>query len=102
MNLLLKHKLLFLPLILGVIILSLFYQKRVQPKISAAVFDRSINTVEGEPIKVVQVIDGDTIILANGDHLRYVGIDTPDEFDQRKPVQCFAREAAEAHRELVE
>ncbi len=65
-------------------------------------YDRSIRTVPGEPIKVARVIDGDTIVLANGDRLRYIGIDTPEEFDRRKPVQCWAREAAEANRKLVE
>jgi micrococcal nuclease len=65
-------------------------------------YDRSIKTVPGEPIKVARVIDGDTIVLVNGDHLRYIGMDTPEEVDPRKPVQCWAREAAEANRMLVE
>lgn len=65
-------------------------------------YDRKVKTVPGEPIRVAKVIDGDTIVLANGDHLRYIGIDTPEEFDPRKPVQCWAREAAEANRRLVE
>ena len=65
-------------------------------------YDRSIRTVPGEPIKVARVIDGDTIVLANGDRLRYIGVDTPEEVDPRKPVQCWAREAAEADKKLVE
>ncbi|MBX4205263.1 MAG: thermonuclease family protein [Candidatus Doudnabacteria bacterium] len=65
-------------------------------------YDKSIKTEPGKPIKVVRVIDGDTIELINGEHLRYIGIDTPEEFDQRKPVQCFAVEAAARNRELVE
>ena len=69
---------------------------------SGIVYDRSIKTVPGQPIKVVEVIDGDTVVLINGDHLRYVGIDTPEEFDERKPVQCFAKEAAAKNKELVE
>lgn len=31
-----------------------------------------------------------------------MGMDTPEEFDARKPVQCFAKEAADKNRELVE
>ncbi len=30
------------------------------------------------PVQVKRVIDGDTIILSNGDKVRYIGIDTPE------------------------
>ena len=53
-------------------------------------------------VQVARVVDGDTIVLASGERLRYIGIDTPEEVDARKPVQCFAREAAEKNKELVE
>ena len=56
----------------------------------------------GIPVHVSRVIDGDTIELAGGEYLRYIGIDTPEEVDPRKPVQCFAAEAAERNKELVE
>ena len=65
-------------------------------------FDKTVKAEEGVPIKVIQAIDGDTITLVNGERLRYIGIDTPEEFDQRKPVQCFAKEAAQKNRELAE
>jgi micrococcal nuclease len=65
-------------------------------------FDHSIKTVVGDPIKVARAIDGDTIEFVNGDRLRYIGIDTPEEVDPRKPVQCWAEEAAAANRRLVE
>jgi micrococcal nuclease len=68
----------------------------------AATRDYSIQSVEGVPIKVLKVIDGDTIELINGDKLRYIGIDTPEEVDQRKPVQCFAQEAADENKALVD
>lgn len=58
--------------------------------------------VSGVPVHVVRVIDGDTIELGNGERLRYIGIDTPEEIDPRKPVQCFAKEASERNKELVE
>lgn len=66
------------------------------------VYDKSIKAQYDTPIKVAQAIDGDTIVLINGEHMRYIGVDTPEEFDTRKPVQCFAREAAARNRELVE
>ncbi len=56
----------------------------------------------GELIKIVKVIDGDTIELDGGERLRYIGIDTPEKNDPRKPVQCFAEEASKKNKELVE
>lgn len=64
-------------------------------------YDYFVTTTEGQPIQVRRAIDGDTVELINGDHLRYIGIDTPEEFDERKPVQCFAVEAAAANHKLV-
>jgi micrococcal nuclease len=65
-------------------------------------YDYSVKTVPGQPIKVARAIDGDTIELINGERMRYVGIDTPEEFDQRKPVQCYALEAANRNHQLVD
>ncbi|MBI3335237.1 MAG: thermonuclease family protein [Candidatus Portnoybacteria bacterium] len=52
--------------------------------------------------KVARVIDGDTIELENGQRVRYIGIDTPETSDPRKPIQCFGIEAAKKNQELVE
>jgi len=56
----------------------------------------------GKLIKVIRVIDGDTIELEGGEKLRYIGIDTPELHDPRKPVQCFAQKASDKNKELVE
>lgn len=53
-------------------------------------------------VRVARVVDGDTIELENGDKIRYIGIDTPESVDPRKPVECFGKEATEKNRELVE
>lgn len=58
--------------------------------------------VEGEILKVTHVVDGDTIKLENGKVVRYIGIDTPETVDPRKPVQCFGKEASAKNKELVE
>ncbi len=58
-------------------------------------------------IKVVEVIDGDTIRLANGKLLRYIGIDTPEIHLKRGgqfiySPQPFSLEAKELNRRLTE
>lgn len=94
---------------LGVLIaVFLFYRQAsitptgVSYRNAARFYDYSVKTEYGQAIKVARVIDGDTVELVNGDRLRYLGIDTPEEVDPRKPVQCFAAEAAAANKTLVE
>jgi endonuclease YncB( thermonuclease family) len=53
-------------------------------------------------VRVARVIDGDTIVIDGGERVRYIGMDTPEIVDPRKPVQCFGRESAARNRELVE
>lgn len=52
-----------------------------------------------DTVRVTRVIDGDTIVISSGEHVRYIGIDTPEMGSEPEP---FAREAMEANRELVE
>ncbi|HZA29545.1 MAG TPA: thermonuclease family protein [Gammaproteobacteria bacterium] len=54
---------------------------------------------------VVRVIDGDTMEVdrAGGRiNLRYIGIDTPESVAAGQPVACFALEATNRNKELVE
>lgn len=62
----------------------------------------SIATKSAEFAAVKRVIDGDTIELTDGRKVRYIGIDTPELHHPTKKVQCFAREAMEKNKELVE
>jgi len=55
-----------------------------------------------ETFKVTRVVDGDTIEIEGGEKVRYIGIDTPETVDPRKPVQCFGIEASKKNKELVE
>ncbi len=57
------------------------------------------------PAKVVRVVDGDTIeveVVGETYKVRYIGIDTPETVDPRRPVGCFGEEASAANRALVE
>lgn len=58
--------------------------------------------VKGEQVKVVRVVDGDTIEIEGGKKVRYIGIDTPETVDPRRPVGCFGHEASEENRRLIE
>jgi len=59
-------------------------------------------------IKVIEVIDGDTVRLSNGKLLRYIGLDTPEVRIKNKggdfkyQPQPFSLEAKEFNRKLVE
>src|SRR4051812_29354796 len=63
-------------------------------------------TVPPSQATVVRVVDGDTIVvrLAGGaeEHVRYIGIDTPESVKPGTPVQCFAKQASDANARLVE
>ena len=58
-------------------------------------------TIDGTFL-VTRVIDGDTIEIEGGQRVRYIGIDTPETVDPRKPVQCFGVEASNRNKQLVE
>ncbi len=47
--------------------------------------------------RVVQVFDGDTIVVQRGndrDTIRLLGVDTPETHHPTKPVQCYGPEAS--------
>ena len=58
--------------------------------------------VSGKEVLVVRVIDGDTIEVEGGQKVRYIGIDTPETVDPRRPVGCFGKEASGENRRLIE
>jgi micrococcal nuclease len=47
--------------------------------------------------KVTRVIDGDTIVIDTGEHIRYIGMNTPE----LETNDCFATEASEINKNLV-
>ncbi len=54
--------------------------------------------------EVINVEDGDTLTVnMNGaeERVRFIGVDTPEVRDPRKPVQCFGRAASEFTRNLI-
>ncbi len=51
--------------------------------------------------ELVSVVDGDTIEVDDGMHVRFIGIDTPETKDPDKPVQRFGMEASRRTKELL-
>lgn len=47
--------------------------------------------------KVTRVIDGDTIVIDTGEHVRYIGMNTPE----LESNECYASEAADINRDMV-
>jgi micrococcal nuclease len=56
-------------------------------------------------VRVVRVVDGDTIKVqrpdGRTDRVRYIGVDTPETVKPGTPVQCFGHEASRENGSLV-
>lgn len=63
---------------------------------------KQVLSEEFSKLIVRRVIDGDTIELASGQIVRYIGIDAPETKHPQKGVECFGKEAAEYNKKLVE
>lgn len=54
---------------------------------------------------VKYVIDGDTIVLADGTHIRYIGMNAPEiahpEYSDAKPAECYGEEAKTENEKLL-
>jgi micrococcal nuclease len=56
-------------------------------------------------VRVVRVVDGDTIVASVGgerEYVRYIGVDTPETVKPDTPVQCYGPRASAVNRRLVE
>jgi micrococcal nuclease len=52
--------------------------------------------------KVKEVVDGETLPFTNGEHIRLIGVDTPDTKHPEKPVEYFGKEAYLFTQRMVE
>lgn len=48
----------------------------------------------GVDVEVRKVVDGDTIEVAGGERVRFIGVDTPETVAPDRPVGCFGKEAS--------
>lgn len=61
----------------------------------------AVMAIEGEKALVTKVIDGDTIQVNNNQTVRFIGIDTPETVDPRRPIGCFGKEASNETKSLL-
>jgi len=107
-----KKRPLFISLLL---ILSLVFFDGIMsfidnPRIENELINEFENIILGEYIQytstqsaiVKRVIDADTIELFGGEKVRYIGIDSPESKHPTKDVECFAEQASEINKQLVE
>jgi len=50
---------------------------------------------------VDRIVDGDTIKLATGERVRFIGVDTPELARDGRPAEPFAQQAAKCNRDLL-
>lgn len=55
----------------------------------------------GMTTSVKWVVDGDTIVIENGQHVRYIGIDAPEVAHKHKKAEPFGYKARALNRKLV-
>lgn len=60
----------------------------------------SCNNVQ--TFKCTRVVDGDTIIIGNGERVRLIGVDTPETKRPNKPVEYYGKEASAFTKKMVE
>jgi len=84
---------------ISVLILIGFYLFKIK-KISFSI-KKSNNSIKTEYIKVIGIDDGDTIVLENGETIRYLGIDTPETHHPTIGEECGGKEATELNKKLV-
>ena len=104
--------LMLVAIITGTIILVMFIFHRfdialkIIPTTSVQTKVKSSSAVQSlpsqGPFRVARVLDGDTIVLDNGETVRLIGVDAPEIHHSEIPVQRFGKEAAEFLKQFIE
>jgi micrococcal nuclease len=75
----------------------------VEPRLPNEYLTTLVSSSPGQ-YRVVDVYDGDTIVVESAGRLetvRLIGVDTPESHDPRKPVQCYSAEAGDYTRRVL-
>ena len=60
-----------------------------------------ISCTNSQILICARVIDGDTIVLSNGEKVRLIGVDTPETKHPQKPVEYYGKEATAFTKRMV-
>lgn len=81
------------------------YSKRDSVNSDTEKINDQVKTTEARGLyEVLSVVDGDTIkVMYEGKEtsVRFIGVNTPETVDPRKPVECFGREASDHLKNLL-
>ena len=61
----------------------------------------SISCSNQQILICAKVIDGDTIVLSNGEKVRLIGVDTPETKHPQKPAEYYGKEATAFTKRMV-
>jgi len=77
---------------------------RLKPKLVLAIVFLSIFSLAfpQDLYRVQRVVDGDTIVLENGEKVRLIGVDTPETKHPSKPIEYYGKEASAFTRRMCE
>lgn len=81
---------------------ELFQRTQIESDLKGVATESAILNQE---VEVKKVVDGDTIqveIKGESKTIRFIGINTPETVDPRRPVQCFGVEASNETKKLLE
>ncbi len=67
----------------------------------AVLFGLHVMGYAGQEAHVRWVIDGDTIVLRDGRHVRYIGINSPETAKKGRPAEPYAHAARRLNHQLV-
>jgi micrococcal nuclease len=96
-----KNLHIYLP-IFAAICIFVFYSNsitdiRYQPKTQRT----QSHPIASSTVLVTRVIDGDTFEISTGEHVRYIGIDTPELANSKGEEECFAQQAKKYNERLI-
>ena len=95
-----RHLRIVIPFVLAGLGIATWQAAR--PVSSTATLDVPSSPVPSGFVRVVRVVDGDTIEVDGGRKVRLIGVNTPETVDPRKAVQCYGHEASDYTKSLLE
>lgn len=95
-----RQKKRLLQAVISIAVLSISYvaSRHIEPPPDIA------GTISPGYYRVVEIEDGDTITVdmdGTNERIRFIGVDTPETHDPRKPVQCFGHAATNFTKGLI-